>query len=282
MAVKAVQQFMLGTVLGSEAQARKTLAHIKAAGYDGIELCEFMIRPVSLTVKLLTKAAGMPVGKGGHLNWHALVKEAGLQVVSLHTDLGSLERDFAAIAAEAKSFGTDKLVITGMYRFDYGCEDTVCKLAQRLNHVGEALASENVQLLYHNHNCELRRVKAQKTAYDILLDETNPDFVNFEFDSYWFAEAGANALFAMHRLGARMKLWHINDRGTRITGSAMTPILKTDSMELGCGNMELALMADAAKKSGVQAVILESHRNWVDKSPLNSLALSAKFLNAHF
>ena len=93
MPTKAVQQFMLGTVLSNENEARQTLAAMKAAGYDGIELCGFMIHPIGFMVRLLTKAAGMPVGKGGNLDWHALVKEAGLQVVSLHTDLGSLERD---------------------------------------------------------------------------------------------------------------------------------------------------------------------------------------------
>lgn len=280
--IKAVQQFMLGTVLNSEAQARETLVSMKAAGYNAIELCGFMIRPTGWTVRLLTKAAGMPVGKGGKLDWHALVQEAGLQVVSLHTDLGSLERDTATAAAEAKSYGTDTLVITGMYRFDYGSEADVRALAQRLNAVGKVLAQEGVQLLYHNHNCELRRVNAAQTAYDVLCAETDPAFVNFEFDSYWFAEGGANALAAMQRLGARMKLWHINDRGTRITGSAMSPILKTDSMELGTGNMELAAMADVAKQNGVRAVILESHRNWIDKSPIKSLEASAAFLHKHF
>ena len=98
MPTKAVQQFMLGTVLGNENQARETLAAMKAAGYNGIELCGFMIHPIGFMVRLLTKAAGMPVGKGGNLDWHALVKEAGLQVVSLHTDLGSLERDAKAVA----------------------------------------------------------------------------------------------------------------------------------------------------------------------------------------
>ncbi len=106
MPIKAVQQFMLGTVLSNEQQARETLAAMKAAGYDGIELCGFMIHPIGFVVKLLTKAAGMPVGKGGNLDWHKLVQETGLQVVSLHTDLGSLERDAHAVAEEAKSFGT--------------------------------------------------------------------------------------------------------------------------------------------------------------------------------
>ena len=35
MPTKAVQQFMLGTVLSNENEARQTLAAMKAAGYDG-------------------------------------------------------------------------------------------------------------------------------------------------------------------------------------------------------------------------------------------------------
>ena len=56
---------------------------MKAAGYDGIELCGFMIHPTGFMVRLMTKAAGMPVGKGGNLNWKEIVKDSGLQVVSL-------------------------------------------------------------------------------------------------------------------------------------------------------------------------------------------------------
>ena len=281
MARKAVQQFMLGSVLKNEASVKETLAAIKAAGYDSVELCGFMLHPMGFLVRMLTKAARMPVGSGGNLDWERLVKESGLKVVSVHQDLGSIERDAKAVAAEARKFGTDKIVITGMYRFDYGDETAVHDLADRLNHAGKTLRSEGIQLLYHNHNCELRKVTAQKCAYDILLEETNPEYVNFEFDSYWFTEGGADAKLWMRRLGSRMKLWHINDRGTRMTGSAMTPILKTDSMELGTGNMDLVGLAEIAKENGVEAVILESHRNWVENSPVKSLELSAKWLNEH-
>ena len=86
----------------------------------------------------------------------------------------------------------------------------------------------------------------------------------------------------MQRLGSRMKLWHINDRGTRITGSAITPILKTDSMELGTGNMDLDSLMAQALAVDVDAVILESHRNWVDNSPIKSFQLSAKYLAQKF
>lgn len=282
MANKAVQQFMLGSVLKNEASVRETLSAIKAAGYDSIELCGFMLHPMGFAVRMLTKAAGMPVGSGGNLDWEKLVKESGLQVVSVHQDLGSIERDAKAVSEEATKFGTDKVVITGMYRFDYGSEVEVHQLAHRLNLAGRSLKEQGIRLLYHNHNCELRKVSGEKCAYDLLLDETDPEYVNFEFDSYWFTEGGADAKQWMRRLGNRMKLWHINDRGTRMTGPAMTPILKTDSMELGTGNMDLEGMTEIAKENGIEAVILESHRNWVDNSPVKSLQVSAQWLNRHF
>ena len=276
---KAVQQFMLGTVMNNEKQTRETLRAMKEAGYDGIELCGFMIHPMGMMVRLLTQAAGMPVGKGGNLDWHSLMNESGLQVVSLHLDLGTLERDVQATAGEAKAFGTNYIVITGMYRFDYGSEAVVRELAERLNKVGKALKEQGIELLYHNHNCELRKVNTKQTAYDILLEETDPSYVNFEFDSYWFAEGGADPLYWMRKLGSRMKLWHINDRGSRVSGVSMTPILKTDSMELGTGNMPLDALMEQAKEAGCEAVILESHRNWIEKSPVKSFQLSAKYLN---
>ena len=282
MARKAVQQFMLGSVLKNENAVRETFSAIRAAGYDSIELCGFMLHPMGFLIRMLTKAAGMPVGSGGNLDWERLVKESGLNVVSVHQDLGSIERDAKAVAAEARKFGTDKIVITGMYRFDYGSEEAVRELAQRLNAAGKALGEQGTRLLYHNHNCELRKVNADKCAYDILLEETDPKYVNFEFDSYWFTEGGADAKLWMRRLGKRMKLWHINDRGTRMTGPAMTPILKTDSMELGTGSMDLDGMTEIAKENGIESVILESHRNWIENSPVKSLQLSAQWLNERF
>ncbi len=279
---KAVQQIMLGTVTGSESQARKTLQRIKAAGYDGLELNRFMIHPSSLMVRLMTRAAGMPTGKGGGLDWHSLLEESGLSVISLHADLGSLERETEAVIQEARSFRTDKIVITGMYRFNYGDETAVRTLAQRLNRMGSKLKGEGLSLLYHNHNVELLQVSPGLRAYDVLVNETEADAVNFEFDSYWFTDGGADAGQWMKKLSGRMKLWHITDRGSRLSGSAMTPILKADSMELGTGNMDLDGLREIALSNGIEAVVLESHKNWIQKDPVRSLEVSAKWLNERF
>ena len=274
---KGVQQIMLGSVTGSEAAARATLQRIRAAGYDGLELNRFMIHPSSLLIRMMTRAAGMPTGRG-NLDWKALLQEAGLSVISLHADLGSLEREGDQVAAEAKDFGTDTVVITGMYRFDYGSETAVRELAERLNRSGERLKAQGLTLLYHNHNVELLPVRPGLRAYELLLRDTDPELVGFEFDSYWFTDGGADAAAWMRRLGSRMKLWHVTDRGSRQAGPAMTPILRQDSMELGTGNMDLDGLYALAAENGIGAVVLESHKNWIDKDPVKSLELSAEWL----
>ena len=202
-------------------------------------------------------------------------------MISLHADLGSIERETDAVIAEAKSFSTDRVVITGMYRFDYTDETAVRALAERLNRAGEALGAQGIRLFYHNHNVELLHAGSRR-AYDVLLDETDPAQVNFEFDSYWFTEGGADAKVWMKRLGRRMRLWHVTDRGSRHSGSAMTPILKSDSVELGTGNMDLDALLAIARENGVEAVVLESHKNWVGNDPVKSLEMSAKWLNERF
>lgn len=281
MAKKAVQQIMLGTVTKNEDQAQETLKQIKAAGYDGIELNGFMIHPSSFLIRVMTKAAGMPVGKGGQFDWKKLLDQAELCCVSLHEDLGTIQRDPEVVIAEADKLGTDKIVITGMYRFDYSDKEAVRKLTDDLNRSGKVLKDSGIQLLYHNHNCEFRKVEPGKTAYDMIIEETDPEYVNFELDSYWPTEAGVSAITLMKKLGERMKLYHINDRGTKVSGPSMTPILKSDSMELGYGNMNLEELVKQALDVDVDAIILESHKNWADRSPVRSLQLSAEFLKQH-
>lgn len=279
MAIKAVQQIMLGTVTGNEEKARETLRAVKTAGYDGIELNSFMVNPTPFMVRMLTKAAGMPTGKGGNLDWARLTKEAGLSVVSLHKDLGGIKKDINATVEEAKKYETSNVVITGMYRFDYRDKTLVDDLCKQLNNVGKSLKKEGIQLLYHNHNYEFQKVQGKQTAYEYLIANTNPEYVGFEFDSYWPTEAGVCALDVMKSLGQRMKLYHINDRGTKLQKPVMTPILKSDSCELGYGNMNLEALCKQALSVGVEAVVLESHKNWVDNSPIKSLQASADFMN---
>ena len=158
MAIKAIQQFQLRTVIGTEAKAKETLRLMEEAGYDGIELCSYMIKHMSLTIRAITRLAGMPMGKSGNLDWHALLADTNLKVVSIHQDLGTLKRVPEEAIAEAKSYGTKYIVITGMHHFDYSDKEAVDGLIADLNACGKRLKADGIELLYHNHNCEFRKI----------------------------------------------------------------------------------------------------------------------------
>ena len=281
MAIRAIQQIMLGTVSRTEAEAAQTLKRIKNTGYDGIELNGFMIRPTPLIVRYLTKMAGMPVGKGGKFNWKRLVSEAGLTVTGIHTDLGGLEREPENIISEAKKYDTNMLIITGMYRFDYSNKDEAKALAKRLNDAGKRMKEEGITLCYHNHNVEFLKVDGKRTVMDILIEETDGANLSFEADTYWAAEAGVVTIGFLEKLRGRIKLYHINDRGTKLSKPPFTPLLKSDSMELGYGNMPLERLVEIALSENVDAVILESHKNWPEKSPFLSMEMSAEFMKKY-
>jgi len=280
MAIQAIQQFQLRTVLGSEKKAKEALRVVKESGYEAIELNGFMIKKMPLIVPILTQLAGMPIGFSGRFNWKKLITESGLKVVAIHEDLGSILKNPQEIIEEAKAYDTEYIVVTGMFRYDYSSQKAVTELANKLNQAGKLLNAGGVQLLYHNHNCEFRRVESGQTAYQVLLEKTDPLFVNFEFDAYWAIDAGCDAVEVMKTLGSRMKLMHINDRGNRKKGK-MGSIIKSDGMELGYGNINLVSLLDTAKKNEVEAIILETHRNWIDNSPVKSFQLSAEFLKKH-
>jgi len=277
-----VQQIMIGSRCNSYESALSTLQSIKSAGYDGIELNDFMIKPTPFIVRLLTKFAGMPTGNGGKLDWKKLISESGLKVISLHSYLNSIEENPEAVAKEALSFGTNTVVITGMYRFDYGNASEVKKLSERLNNAGKALLPYGVKLLYHNHNVELQKISEDKTAYDVIIENTDPQYVNFELDTYWIADGGADVTALIDKLSDRMVMWHINDRGCRKKGPFITPILKEDAAELGTGNMALGTILEKVRaKSKVEAIVLETHKNWIDNDPVKSLIVSSEWFMKH-
>lgn len=280
---KAVQQLMLGKLLKNEEQAINVLEQIAFAGYDGVELNGYMIRHTSLIVRALTAAAGMPAGRGGAFDWATLTRSAHLSVTALHEDLGSLKKNLEASVRTAKELGTNRIIITGLYRFDYTDPAAMQSLCNDLNRIGTLLTVDRIELLYHNHNVELCRLRdSGERAYAFLLRNTDPAAVNFEFDSYWFADGGADVAAWMELLGKRMRCWHINDRGARLKRTPLTPIVKEDAMELGYGNLPLERWAEIARANGTDTVVLETHRNHIDGDPLKSIQRSAAFLNRTF
>ena len=273
-----IQQLMIGKTLKDKNEAIRVLNMLKENHYSSIELDGFMIRKVPFIVKLLTDMSGMPTGNSNKLNWIDIIKETGLKVVSVHEDLGTIEDSLDMIVDECSTYQCKYVVITGMYQYDYDSKESLDSLVDRLNKAGEKFKEKGISLLYHNHNVEFSRREDGLTSYEYIVNNTNPEFVNFEFDGYWATDAGINVIKMIDKLGTRLKLYHINDRQKKVKGKSITPIVKFDAAELGTGVMDIEGIIEALERNKCEAIILETHRNWVDGDPLKSALISGEFL----
>lgn len=274
-----IQQLMLGSRLTKESSAETLLLRLSEEGYSCIELNGFMIHKTPWLARALTSLSGMPIKNAQKLNWKRLLKRNHFQAISLHEDLAFLEEHLDSVIIEAETFNVHFVVLTGLYKFNYTDEEELGNMIVKLNRIGKLLQEHGLEFLYHNHNAEFQRVDEDRLVFDYLLEGLNHNWVNFEFDSYWCAASGADSLFWMERIGNRMKLYHICDRGFLKEGPSLTPILShLGEKEVGNGLMNLTALVKQASALDVAAIILEQHTNLCGKDPALSASISLKGL----
>jgi sugar phosphate isomerase/epimerase len=120
------------------------------------------------------------------------------------------------------------------------------KVAAQFNTVGEACKKMQLKFGYHNHDYEFESDKGQ-VLYDILLKETQADFVHMELDLGWVIAAGKDPLQYFADFPARFPLWHLKDMN----------LSKKQSTEFGKGGLNIKKMLQHSKAAGLQYFFIE-------------------------
>jgi sugar phosphate isomerase/epimerase len=89
--------------------------------------------------------------------------------------------------------------------------DDFKRWAEVANRLGEACRQNGMRAAYHNHDFEFQAIDGE-LPFDILLNETDPDLLDFEVDFYWVREAGLEIRDVLAMAPERMTLSHIKDR----------------------------------------------------------------------
>ena len=82
------------------------------------------------------------------------------------------------------------------------------------NEAGKYLAENGLSYCYHNHGFEFVPYDGcaeGETLFDVLVRETNPEWVNFEMDVVWVANPGYDPVTYMKRYPTRWRLMHVKD-----------------------------------------------------------------------
>ncbi len=85
------------------------------------------------------------------------------------------------------------------------------RAADSYNHTGEIAKKDGIQLTYHCHWMEFVPRPDGTLPYDILIQNTDPNFVRMEMDLGWTNVGGADPLTWFARYPGRFPLVHVKD-----------------------------------------------------------------------
>ncbi len=88
--------------------------------------------------------------------------------------------------------------------------EEVAEAVPILTKTGELCKKAGLQLVYHNHDWEFKKV-GDSTPYDVFLSQIPSDLLKMELDLAWATKAGADPVALFEKNPGRFPLWHVKD-----------------------------------------------------------------------
>lgn len=194
----------------------------------------------------------------------------GLTPVSTHQGGVTLD-NMDTIIADVKAAGFKYLVIPvppmGHFRFNMETRsmymsDSVEFVSDILNTVGQRCKEQGIELLYHNHDFEFKPNDRGIVPIEYFLENTNPEYVNFQMDLFWVTKAEADPLEYFEKYPGRFKAWHVKDMDTE---GKFAPV--------GTGTIDFGRILAQKDQAGMLYYIVEQDMTF-DLNPLEAIRIS--------
>ena len=236
--------------------AKETLKAVADDGYKNIE------------------AANYEDGKFYNMTpaeFKAYLDELGLTPISTHQGSVTME-NAEQMMADVKAAGFEYFVIPvppmGMFEFNMenrtmNMKGTAADLARILDQLGEKANAAGLKLLYHNHDFEFKPNADGVVIIDHLLENCNPELVNFQMDLYWVTKAGADPVAYFEKYPGRFKIWHVKDMDDQ---GRFAPV--------GKGTIDFKRILDNKELSGMEYYMVEQDMTFDGLQPLEAIKIS--------
>ncbi|MBQ9773720.1 MAG: sugar phosphate isomerase/epimerase [Clostridia bacterium] len=206
-----------------------------------------------------------------------LLKKNDIRIVGTHYPLAKILENPEETIATHRMWGTTNIGIGAIPREARESLEALRKFIKDYNEAAKLYAKEDFKLTYHNHNFEFERIDGYKTLMDIFYEEFDPENITFVLDTCWVAAGGGDVCAWMRKLQGRLDILHLKDYTVKTASSLRPDILLC---EVGNGNLDWDSIMACAEEIGVKHYCVEQDMNF-DGSPLNSLGMSAKFLQKY-
>jgi sugar phosphate isomerase/epimerase len=256
-----------------EADQAGTLQTIGAMGYREVELYKLPASPAEF--KRQCADAGLTI-VGGHFTLKALkdrktidaALELGMHyLIVVFPTLRSLaDKNLSSIPPAELNALYDKISVDD-YKWN----------AEQFNLRGAELKRDGLQLGYHNHTIDLKTF-GKRSAYEILIDSTNPELVVFEMDCGHMIHAGADPIAYLRQYPKRIQLLHLKDLKAGFEVSTLPEAgEKATNVELGAGVIDWKALFQIAAQGNIKHYFVE-HEGEMAHPPLESVANSLNYL----
>lgn len=185
---------------------------------------------------------------------HAALRKAmdrlGLTAPSIHVGYDALAGKFDETVAMAQTLGADTIVVPWMeekFREAAAWRGAVTDF----NRFAERLKAAGLGFAYHNHDFEFTHKDGDRTLFDVLIAEGDPELLGIELDLFWAVKAGQDPKALIRRLPDRIYAYHVKDMTAE---GAMTSV--------GKGVIDFADLFTLNERAGVKHLYVEN-----DQSP---------------
>jgi sugar phosphate isomerase/epimerase len=194
-----------------------------------------------------------------------ILDDLGLRASGAHVPFDSWETDPEAVITDMHTLDCAHAILPIAPPDQHRDETAVASLAGSLNRWGDLCRQEGVTFSYHNHDFEFAPLDGT-TMWEVLVRETDPEFVYFELDLYWVRYGGADPKRLLLDLGERIPLVHMKD---------MASDDQRSDLPVGEGTMPWNGLLEAADAAGVQWFVAEQDN---PKDALEDVRISLRSL----
>jgi sugar phosphate isomerase/epimerase len=234
-----------------------TLGKIRSLGFTDVETASFYGRTAA--------------------EFHMLLQQKDLTCSSLIVTYQRLQSDPDGVTRDAKTVGASYVLTSGMPHGVDLTVDDVHKAAADFNTWGKNLKERGLQFGYHPHGFEFVHTP-KATLFDLLVAETQMEYVTFELDTFWFAHSGADPVCFMELYPTRFSLLHLKDlaRGTKMDLTGKAP--DQTSVALGQGELDWPAILREAKRIGISRYYIEDESAEAPEQVPRSMAYLRKLI----
>jgi sugar phosphate isomerase/epimerase len=191
-----------------------------------------------------------------------LLKDNGLKVIAAGG--ASFERiqhkdSIQKIVSSAKDLGAQYVVCYWIpHDGDNFTFADMKKAVDVFNSAGKMFKENGLGFWYHPHGYEFREYEGGKgTLFEYMMDNTNPEYVNFQMDVFWMKNPGQDPVALLKKYPTRWKSLHLKDRRIGTPNNPNGRQDKETNVVLGTGDVGIAEIMKTAKQLGIKHYFIE-------------------------